>query len=202
VGRKTRKGYYVDGRFVPFDRETAAPAGEGEGPSRTELKEASAKLQALGEELLTLRQDLFDGLPIPEKLRDAITEAKRITHLEARRRQKQYIGRLMHDLDEAELAAVAEALRIQEGRSAQATRRLHLAERWREELIAEDARLGAWLTQFPRTDAQQLRALIRQARKDARDGKPGEAVRQGRAYREIFALLTAQLGASPDDADA
>lgn len=202
MGRRTRKGYYVEGRFVPFDSDAAKPgargAGEGEAPSRTELKEASTKLQAVGEELLTLREDLLEGLPLPEKLRDAIAEAKRITQPEALRRQKQYIGRLMHRLDEAELAAVDEALRIQKGQSAQATRRLHLAERWRDELIAEDARLGAWLAEFPGTDAQRLRALVRQARKDARAGKPGEAARQGRAYREIFALLSARIAASAD----
>lgn len=200
MARKTRKGYYVEGRFVPFDDAAAKPVGEdGDGPSRTELKAASTKLQSLGEELLTLRADLFDGLAIPETLRDAIAEAKRITHMEALRRQKQYIGRLMHGLDDAELAAIGEALRIQKGQSAQATRRLHLAERWRDELIADDARLGDWLAQFPGTDAQRLRALVRQARKDARAGRPGEAARQGRAYREIFALLNAALAPSPDD---
>jgi ribosome-associated protein len=202
MGRKTRKGYYVEGRFVPFDRDAGAGAGEAEGddaPSRTALKEASTKLQALGEELLTLREDLLAELPLPEQLRDAIAEAKRITDFGGLRRQKQYIGRLMHRLEEAELAAVDEALRIQKRQSAQATRRLHLAERWRDELIADDARLGAWLEEYPGTDAQQLRALIRQARKDARAGEPGKAARQGRAYRQIFVVLSARMGDSGGD---
>ena len=77
---------------------------------------------------------------------------------------------------------------------------LHRAEQWRVDLIADDERLAQWIAEFPDTDAQQLRALIRQARKDAREGRPGEARRQGRAYREIFKIVRARLGSSTDAA--
>jgi ribosome-associated protein len=99
----------------------------------------------------------------------------------------------MHRLDEAALEAVAVALRVQRSQSAADTLRLHQAEKWREELVADDARLGDWLAGFPGTDAQQLRALIRQARKDAREPVPGGSARQGRAYREIFNLVRTAL---------
>lgn len=158
-------------------------------PSRTELKEASARLQAVGEELLTLRADLFAALPLPEELKDAILHARRITAFGARRRQLQFIGRLMHRLTPEELAAIDGALAVQHNRSADEARRLHLAEGWREALVAGDAACGQWLAAFPGTDAQQLRALIRQARKDAR--APGD--RAGRAYRELFGLVRAAL---------
>lgn len=200
MARKSRKGYYVDGAFIAegsdADHQFRNELKGTDEPSRTERKEASEKLQELGEELLTLRADLFNGLPLPEKLRDAILEAKRINNFEGMRRQKQFIGKLMHRLDAVALEAVAAALQVQRSQSAQDTQRLHRAEKWRDALIADDAQLGPWLEEFPGTDAQQLRALIRQARKDARDAKPGEAVRQGRAYRQIFALIREQLSSS------
>ncbi|MBL8202383.1 MAG: DUF615 domain-containing protein [Chromatiales bacterium] len=200
MARKSRKGYYVEGEFVAegsaADQQFRNELKGGAAPSRTELKAASEKLQDLGEELLTLRADLFAGLPLPEKLRDAILEGRRITNFEGRRRQKQFIGKLMHRLDADALEAVAAALRVQRSQSAEDTRRLHQAEKWRDALIADDGQLGPWLDQFPGTDAQQLRALIRQARKEARDPRPGEALRQGRAYRQIFAILREQLSSS------
>jgi ribosome-associated protein len=70
---------------------------------------------------------------------------------------------------------------------------LHLAEKWRERLIADDSALDLWLAEQRATDAQQLRALIRQARKDAAPDQPGGKPRHGRAYRSIFQLLRAQL---------
>lgn len=204
MARKSRKGYYVDGAFIAegsdADQQFRNELKGTAEPSRTERKQASEKLQELGEDLLTLRADLFDGLPLPEKLRDAILEAKRITNFEGMRRQKQFIGKLMHRLDDDALEAVATALRVQRSQSAQDTQRLHRAEKWRDALIADDAQLGPWLEEFPGTDAQQLRALIRQARKEASkeagDAKPGQSLRQGRAYRQIFALVREQLSSS------
>ena len=63
-------------------------------------------------------------------------------------------------------------------------------------VFADDAQLGPWLEEYPGTDAQQLRALIRQARKDFRDSRPGESQRQGRAYRQLFALVREQISSS------
>ena len=82
--------------------------------------------------------------------------------------------------------------------SAAETLALHLAQTWRDRLIAEEDAFGLWIAQHPQTDSQQLRALIRQARKDAKPEKPGQAVRHGRAYRDIFQLVRVQL--SPENA--
>jgi ribosome-associated protein len=202
MSRKSRKGYYVEGEFVAagseLDEQFRVEQKGTDAPSRTELKNASESLQKTGEELLTLRADLFDGLPLPEKLRDAILQAKRITNFEARRRQKQFIGKLMHRLDAEALEAVQAALRVQHSQSATDTMILHKAEKWRDSLIAGDDRLAEWLRDFPATDGQQLRSLIRQARKDARELKSGEPDRHGRAYRQIFALVREQLNSSGD----
>jgi ribosome-associated protein len=203
MSKKSRKGYYVDGEFVAAgseaDDQFRIDRKGTDEPTRTELKNASEALQKLGEELLTLRSDLFDGLPLPEKLRDAILDAKRITNFEARRRQKQYIGKLMHRLDTAAIEAVKSAIRVQHSQSASDTLALHQAEKWRDLLIASDDGLADWLREHPCTDAQQLRSLIRQARKDARELKPGEPDRHGRAYRQIFRLVREQLSSSGDN---
>lgn len=202
MSRKSRKGYYVEGEFVAagseLDQQFRIEQKGTDAPSRTELKNASEELQKLGEDLLTLREDLFVGLPLPEKLQDAILLAKRITNFEGKRRQKQFIGKLMHRLDPEALEAVAAALRLQHSQSAKDTLVLHRTEKWRDSLIADDDRLGQWIQEFPGTDAQQLRALIRQARKDAREVKPDDNQRQGRAYRQIFTLVRAQLSSSTD----
>jgi ribosome-associated protein len=200
MSRKSRKGYYVDGEFVAAgseaDEQFRMDIKGTDEPTRTERKHASEALQELGEQILTLRADLLEGLPLPEKLRDAVVEAKRITNFEALRRQKQFIGKLMHRLDDEGVAAVEAALRVQHSQSAADTLALHRAEDWRDALIASDEGLADWLRDFPATDGQQLRSLIRQARKDARTLKPGEPDRHGRAYRQIFALLREQLRSS------
>ncbi len=180
---KAIKGYWSNGRFVKPEEIALEEVGP---PSKTQLKAEADEKQALGEALLTLRADLMARLELPEKLRDAIADAKRITNFEGKRRQMQYIGKLMRPLDPE---PIRDAINEQLNGSAELTLALHLAEQWRDRLIADDDALGAWLGEHPDTDSQQLRALIRQARKDAKPEKPGEAPRHGKSYREIFQLV-------------
>jgi ribosome-associated protein len=105
----------------------------------------------------------------------------------------QFIGKLMRLVDPAVLDTVRSALSEQTSGSAQENLILHLAESWRERLLGAEDAFGDWLAQHPDTDSQQLRALIRQARKDALPEKPGAAVRHGRAYRDIFQILREHL---------
>ncbi len=187
MNNKTIKGYWSQGRFVKPEEIAAEEAGP---PSKTQLKAEADDKQALGEALLGLRADLMAKLELPEKLRDAIAQAKKITNFEGRRRQMQFIGKLMRPLDTEPIRA---AIDEQKNGSAQLTLALHLAEQWRDKLIDSDDALGAWLTEHPDTDSQQLRALIRQARKDVKPEKPGEAPRHGKSYREIFQLVRQAL---------
>jgi len=194
MSRKPKKGYFVRGHFVAegseLDLELKRELKGGDAPSKTELKAQSAELQALGEALLELRRDLFEPLDLPPKLIDALAELKRITNFEGRRRQAQLVGKLMRQLEDEQIDAVRAALEVQRKGSAADTLRLHAAENWRDRLIAEDAAVNAWVTQYPETDVQQLRALVRQARKDAPPApEAGQAPRHERAYRELFQLL-------------
>ena len=203
MSRKPKKGYFVRGQFVAegseLDLEFKRELKGTDDATRTDLKRASTELQKLGEDLLTLRTDLMARLDLSEKLVDAVAEAKRITNFEGKRRQMQYIGKLMRGLDDEQLNAVRAALNEQLNGSAEDNLRLHQAESWRERMVADDEAVGEWIAQFPGTDIQQLRSLVRQARKDAVPEKPGEAQRHGKAYREIFQLLREQLAEEPAD---
>ena len=204
MSRKLKKGYFVRGEFVAEgserDLELKRELKGTDEQSRTDLKRESLELQKLGEDLLTLRADLMARLNLSEKLKNTLVEAKRITNFEGKRRQMQYIGKMMRLLDPATLEAVRTTLHEQNNGSAQENLVLHLAETWRDRLVADEDAFGEWISQYPDTDSQQLRALTRQARKDAKPEKPGEAVRHGRAYRDIFQLVREQLGRPQESA--
>ncbi len=207
--RKLKKGYFVRGQFVAegseLDLELKRELKGTDEQSRTDLKKESDELQKLGVALLDLRADLLTRAALPEKLSEAIAEAKRITNFEGKRRQMQFIGKLMRQLEPEQLDAVRDALNEQQNGSASEKLALHLSETWRDRLIAEEDAFGEWIIKCPRTDSQQLRALIRQARKDAKPEKPGAAPRHGRAYRDIFQIVREQLSpenvATDDPAD-
>ena len=197
MSRKLKKGYFVKGQFVAegseLDLEYKRELKGTDDATRTDLKRESTELQKLGEDLLTLRAELMTRLALPEKLTEAVAEAKRISNFEGKRRQMQFIGKLMRKLDAAQLDGIRTALIEQHTPSALETQTLHQAEIWRDRLLNEDDALGQWITLSPSTDSQQLRALVRQARKDAKPEKPGAAIRHGRAYRDIFQIVRAEL---------
>ena len=197
MSRKLKKGYFVKGQFVAegsaLDLEYKRELKGTDEATRTDLKRESTEVQKLGEDLLTLRTELLLRLDLPEKLVEALAESKRITNFEGKRRQMQFIGKLMRKLEPEKHEAIRTALIEQHTPSALETQTLHQAEMWRDRLLADDDALGQWITLSPSTDSQQLRALVRQARKDAVPERPGEAQRHGRAYRDIFQLVRAQL---------
>jgi len=208
MSRKLKKGYFVKGQFVAegsaLDLEYKRELKGTDEATRTDLKRESTEVQKLGEDLLTLRTELLLRLDLPEKLVEALTEAKRITNFEGKRRQMQFIGKLMRKLEPEKHEAIRTALVEQHTPSALETQTLHQAEMWRDRLLADDDALGQWITLSPSTDSQQLRALVRQARKDAvpvsnSAVSQGLAPRQGRAYREVFKLVRSVLTGGESD---
>ncbi len=159
------------------------PPDADERPSKTQRKKASHELQDLGEALVALPASRVAALDITEGLRDAVHEYLRTRSHEGRRRQMQYIGKLMRGVDTAPIRQAV--LDMQLGR-AKDSLALHEAERWRAELVADDAAIGAFVQQFPAVDTQQLRSLVRAARKDA---ALAPEQRSGRAYRELFQFI-------------
>jgi len=148
--------------------------------SKTQRKKEMHELQALGTELVELAESQIADLQIPDRLRDAVLAAKRIKSHEARRRQMQYIGRVMRDVDAAPIRAQLDVL---VGHSAQEAARHRRLEALREKLLADDEALTAYVAQHTGADLQGLRTLIRNARREQKEGKPP------RAFRELFRLL-------------
>lgn len=166
-----------------FDGEDEPRLERSERPSKTQLKKASHELQALGEALVELPASRIERLELPEILLTALQEYRQTRSHEGRRRQMQYIGKLMRRVDPEPIReAVAEA---QLG-SARETLALHKLERTRAELLDSDEALTRWLEDHPGVNVQQMRSLIRAARKDA-SASPEQ--RQGRAYRELFQMI-------------
>ena len=188
---KLKKGYFVKGKFVAegseLDLELKRELKGTDDKSRTDLKRESTELQKLGEDLLTLRAQLLTRLELPDKLMEAIAEYKRITNFEGRRRLMQFIGKRMRQLEPATLDAIRISLEEQHAPSARETLALHAAEQWRDRLIANDDVVGQWVNVNPATDIQQLRALVRQARKDAVPENPGEQILTRGPIHEGFA---------------
>jgi len=166
------------------DDDPQAASSYPEAPSKTRLKQASHELQSLGEAAVALPDDRLRGLAISESLLDAILTFKKTRSHEGRRRQMQYIGKLMRREEDAEPIRQA-VTDLQLGR-AKDSLALHEAERWRAELLANDDALTRWAAQHPGTDTQQLRSLVRAARKDAAL-EPEK--RSGRAFRELFQFI-------------
>src|SRR5215212_7774863 len=130
--------------------------------SKTQRKREMLDLQALGEELTRLTEAQLDELALPERLLDAVLEARRISKFGALRRQLQYIGRLMREVDSSVIAARLDAWK---GTSREAAAHLHLLERWRERLLVDDAALFELAQSYSRSDTQKILILIRNARR-------------------------------------
>jgi len=173
-------------RFVPITEL------DDERPSKTALKQHAHEQQVLGEALAALPEARLSTIAMSEALRDALREYQRTRSHEGRRRQRQLIGKLMRQADIAPLQEAVAAAQLGRAQDALA---LHRAEHWRVELMADDEALTRWLAEYPASDAQQLRSLIRSARKDA--ALPPEQ-RHGRAWRELFQFLKPVLMQTDD----
>jgi ribosome-associated protein len=156
--------------------------------SKTRKKREMHELQALGEALAALPEGQLKSMGLQADLLEALLEAKRITSHEAKRRQLQYIGKLMRKVDPEPIRGrLAEV----EGHSAQANARHRRLEAWRERLIGDDEALTEFAAAFPGADLQALRTLIRNTRKEQKEGKPP------RAYRELFRVLKELESSTP-----
>lgn len=158
-------------------------------PSKTQLKQRMHELQALGARLVELSPEQLDSMNLPEFLRDALQETQRTSGRESRRRQLQYVGRLMREVDPE---PIREKLAVWDGQSRGHTARVHLAERWRERLLEDEAALAELTALRPGLDIQRLRNLIRNARAERDAGKPPKS------FRELFRALMEQLGPAED----
>ena len=168
----------------PAPEADGAPAAEALPPSKSQRKRDMTALQRLGTKLLELSPNRLESLGLPETLREALEFARHVTSHEGRRRHMQYIGKLMRGVDPEPLQR---ALDEAGGSSRAAVALMHRAEVWRERLLAEDEALTELVAAHPALDVQQLRSLVRAARRERAAGTPP---RQARAlYRLLHDVL-------------
>ncbi|HEB93811.1 MAG TPA: DUF615 domain-containing protein [Gammaproteobacteria bacterium] len=153
-----------------------ASDNDAEAPkSKSQLKRDMHALQELGEELVNLSPEQFKKFELPEALHDAVVEARRIHSRGALKRQLQYVGRMMRNVDPAPIREKLDALR---GQSRQAAAQLHRIERWRDRLLEEgDHILEELVTRYPDVDRQYLRQLVRNASKEKLANKAPRSAR-------------------------
>lgn len=155
--------------------------------SKTEMKNDMTALQKLGEELVGLKSSQLTKIPMPEDLLLAIKDAQRF-NMEARRRQLQYIGKMMRTIDPEPIQAALDKLR---NKHSQNTAVLHKLEQMRDRIVEQgDDAINDAMELYPEMDRQRLRQLARQAKKEKEGNKPPKA------SREIFQVLKESNDAS------
>ena len=152
--------------------------------SKTRRKRQMTDLQRLGAELVELSPEQLARIDMPELLRDAVLDCKRFTLHEARRRQMQYIGRIMRNIDSGPIAETLEGL---QSPSRKQTALFHVAEKWRDELLADPEAIVRFEREFPHADAHRVRVLIEAVRGER------AAKRAPKHFRELFHAVNATV---------
>ena len=157
---------------------------EENGISKTRRKRQAHDAQALGVALGELRPDQLAAFRLPERLHQAIIDIQAMTKHEAVRRQRQFIGKLMRDIDLEPIAARLAALQAPASRE---TARFHRVERWRTEMLEDATAVARFVAEFPDADAAALSRLVDEAKSER------EAERAPRRYRELFHVISQHL---------
>ena len=167
---------------------TSDSSDHDDKPSKSQIKRDLHALHDLGKELVELPTDRLKKLPLSDTLFDAIRDAQRNTSREGRRRQIHYVGKLMR---QADATAIRQQLDVWRHGSREDTRAMHRLETLRDILVKDDNALTGFLEEYPNSDVQQLRALIRAARKEAQHNAALEPGRepQRKHYRALYQAL-------------
>ena len=142
--------------------------------SKTRIKQEMHALQKIGERLIKLNPKQLKELSLPDELFEAIIEAKKIRKYGAHRRQTQFIGKLMRDIN---IDRIKKKLSAWDGISSQHTAWIHQIERWRNSLLNEKNAFAEFAQQYPDADLQRIRTLIRNVHKEMSSGKPPKSFR-------------------------
>lgn len=155
--------------------------------SKSQVKRDMHALQALGERIVDMNEKQLAKIPLSEEMLDAIYIARKMPPKEARRRQIQYIGRLMREGNHEEIQAAVDKM---QNHSDQYIHRQHQIERYRDLLIEGDKNAFQQLvSNCPGIDVQQLRQLVRGAQKEKEDNKPATNA------RKLFAFIRESMDA-------
>jgi ribosome-associated protein len=182
-------------------QDGSGPAEAPPGPSKTQRKRAMHALQDLGAELVALDPKRFEALAaeaaLPDRLVEAIREARAITAWGARKRQLQYVGKLMREQDPEPIRRRLDLWA--QGHVSNAARE-HAMLRWRERLLADPDAVDALASAYPRLDRARVRALVDRAKDERSRGAPPRAFRE--LFRELRALDAARDGSIDEPSPA
>src|SRR5689334_4013990 len=153
-------------------------------PSKTQRKKAVHELRDLGVELVELSEERLAAIELPERLRDAVMDARRITAHGARRRQMQYIGKIMRKVDAEPIRAALDAWRAKSDLHTAEHKRI---EAWRDRLLADADAVGALAAEYPAANVSKLRTLIDGAQRERIANQPPRAFRQ--LYQSLRELI-------------
>ena len=137
--------------------------------SKTQLKKQSKDITSFGQAITLLNQNQLEQLNLPSDINNAIEDYKNIKSLSAKKRQLLFIGRLLRSTDLHEAFIQYEAIK---NHSQLANQQFHLVEQWRDKLIQSPDAITEFINQFPKTDVQQLRSLIKNSINEIEKNKP------------------------------
>lgn len=156
--------------------------------SKSQRKREMTALQDLGKRLTLLSEARLADFPLDEDLRQALREYNHIRKNEAKRRQLQYIGKLMRNADHEGIEVCFEAIAAEGRRSVQQE---HLAESWRDRLLQGNPdEITAFLDAYPATDRQEFRNLVRSALQEKKNKKPPTQARK--LFRFVRETITSE----------
>ena len=169
------------------------PAAEYDGPSKSQLKRDMTALQVLGRQITELSPERVAQLGLPERLHEEILAFRKISAHEGARRQMQLIGRLMRDVDPQPLR---EALERFNGASKAEIAAMHIAERWRDRLLASPEVLTEFANVHPGLDLTRMRTLLRNAAREKNEARPP------RDFRELYRMIRAAMAGATQSSNA
>lgn len=173
---------------------------EDYGPSRSEQRREALAVLDLALQLMAQSDARIGQIPMDEDLRALVLASKKITAQIARKRQAQYLAKIMRRQDDEALQAIRAALDHDKTEGRREAQALHQVEYWRDRLIAEgDAALAELLDSHPEADRQHLRQLARNAHQEKLKNKPPHAYRE--LFRELRELLASAPAPAADEAD-
>ena len=174
--------------------------GEFLGPSRSQQRRDALAIFDLAERLVDLRERELAAVPMPDDLRDLVRDSRRITAQIARKRQLQFLAKIMRREDDEVLDTIRRALEHDRDEARRDTARLHRLEAMRERLLGEgDEALAELIAEYPDADRQKLRQLVRNARMEREKQKPPHAFRE--LFRELKALMVEDEADDLDEDD-
>jgi len=139
-------------------------------PSKSQEKRDCDALKKLGDELVTLKQEEIDAMNLPESLVDALLTAKKIQSGSGIKRQRQYIGKIMRQIDSDEIKKHLDHIKHKHDTNTAQFRKI---EQWRDRLLVDDkTALSEIIEAHADIDRQPINHLIRQAKRELQRDKP------------------------------